>query len=112
MCPLQKSQFFNFFCTRNLLTLNFILNFGQMTLNVLLLLKMSMTSFLMPLKFCICFTEQISSLNFQCVAGDSTYLVQQNDLMEVQDCSARCSKAPILANISASDISVARTIAT
>ena len=35
----------------------------------------------MSLQFCICFNEQISSLDLQCVACDTTHLIQERDLM-------------------------------
>ena len=72
------SQIINLFSTRNSLTLNFILNFWQMALNVLLVFKkMSMTL----LKFRFCFNEQNSCLFYQCVARDTLHLIQQHDLM-------------------------------
>ena len=69
------------------------------TICLLVFLKIFLALLSMSLKFCIFFVEQITSLEFQCVACDFIHLARQNDLMrrDVQECSARCSRALIIA---------------
>ena len=49
---------------------------------LLVFLQMFLTLLSMPFKFCRCFTEQISSPVFQCVACDTVHLIQQHDSMK------------------------------
>ena len=76
------SQNFHFFFSRNLLDLDFVLDFRHAACNTLLIiLQMLVTLPLMPFKFCRCFIEQTSSLVFQRVACDTIHLIQQCNLM-------------------------------
>ena len=101
------SQIFSFFSsTRNLLTKNCIGNISQIELNVLpIYLKMLLIMHLISL-FCIC---SLSKILLGMSNAPAKMFVSSNGVAgwEIQDCSVRCSRASIFANMSSLDMSMA-----
>ena len=77
------SQVVKFLSTRNMLDLDFSLNFCQVAPNSLLIFLQMLENFpLMPLKFNRCISEQPSSLDLQCIACDTIiHLIQLRKLI-------------------------------
>ena len=101
------SQIFSFFSsTRNLLTKSFIGDISQIELKVLpIYLKMFLILPLISL-FCIC---SLSKNLLGMSNAPPKMFVSSNGVAwwQIQDCSARCSRASIFANMSSLDMSMA-----
>ena len=99
------SQFFSFFSsTRNLLTKNCIGNISHIDVNVLpIYLKMLL---IMPLISLFC-VRSLSKILLGMSNAPVTQFVSSNGVAwwGIQDCSVRCSRASIFANMSSRDMS-------